>query len=154
MYGVPSGVVFDPGGVTSTGDWAITAGLLLVPGDVALAGLATPSTTRRQGRVESLWAAPAAGQPARAVTTTVAVAGHGLAGDCHVAGTGTFPPGWRAAGLPGSALALVEAEVCQSFASFAPPLQANEHRRNNAGLGEQLLRCATLAGVAAFRAGC
>ena len=36
-------------------------------------------------------------------------------------GRGTFP-----SGLPGSALTLVEDEVC---ASFAPPLTADEHRR-------------------------
>ena len=51
-----------------------------------------------------------------------ALAGHGLEGDRHVAGTGTFP-----SGLPGSALTLIEAEVCESF---TPPLDASEHRRN------------------------
>lgn len=39
-----------------------------------------------------------------------------------MAGTGTFP-----SGLPGSALTLIEAEVCETF---APPLGPNEHRRN------------------------
>ena len=37
-------------------------------------------------------------------------------------GKGTFP-----SGLPGSALTLIEAEVCESF---TPPLDPNEHRRN------------------------
>ena len=37
-------------------------------------------------------------------------------------GRGTFP-----SGMPGSALTLIEAEVCDSF---APPLAADEHRRN------------------------
>lgn len=39
-----------------------------------------------------------------------------------MAGTGTFP-----SRLPGSALTLIEIEVCDSF---APPLAADEHRRN------------------------
>jgi MOSC domain-containing protein YiiM len=39
-----------------------------------------------------------------------------------VSGDGTFP-----SGLPGSALTLIEAEVCESF---DPPLGPDEHRRN------------------------
>lgn len=56
MYGVPSGVAWDPSAVTSAEGWAITDGYLVAPGDVALAG-------------------------------------RGLEGDRHVAGTGTFPSG-------------------------------------------------------------
>ena len=51
-----------------------------------------------------------------------ALAGRGLEGDRHVAGTGTFP-----SGMPGSALTMIEAEVCESF---DPPLEPGEHRRN------------------------
>jgi hypothetical protein len=51
-----------------------------------------------------------------------ALAGRGLAGDRHVNGTGTFP-----SGLPGSALTIIGAEVCESF---EPPLRPDEHRRN------------------------
>src|SRR5579859_4739391 len=54
--------------------------------------------------------------------TVQALAGRGLAGDRHVTGTGTFP-----SGLPGSALTLIEAEVCESF---EPRLRPDEHRRN------------------------
>ena len=61
-----------------------------------------------------------AGAPAR--RRARALAGQGLEGDRHVAGTGTFP-----SGLPGSALTLIEAEVCESF---DPPLEPSEHRRN------------------------
>jgi MOSC domain-containing protein YiiM len=39
-----------------------------------------------------------------------------------VTGRGTFP-----SGMPGSALTLIEAEVCESF---IPALEASEHRRN------------------------
>jgi MOSC domain-containing protein YiiM len=52
----------------------------------------------------------------------VALAGRGLDGDRHVDGSGTFP-----SGVPGSALTLIEAEVCESF---DPPLEPGEHRRN------------------------
>ena len=50
------------------------------------------------------------------------LAGRGLEGDRHVAGTGTFP-----SGPPGSALTMIGSEVCESF---DPPLAPNEHRRN------------------------
>ncbi|MDA8186266.1 MAG: hypothetical protein M0035_17915 [Actinomycetota bacterium] len=127
MYGVPSGVVWDPSGVTRAGDWAIVDGFLVAPGDVALARATrpratSPSATRLLGTVEGLYVAPAAGEPARALTSVMALAGRGLDGDRHVVGTGTFP-----SGLPGSALTLIEAEVCDSF---TPPLRADEHRRN------------------------
>jgi MOSC domain-containing protein YiiM len=72
--------------------------------------------------VERIWVSPAAGEPAHAVDSVRALPGQGLKGDRHVSGTGTFP-----SGLPGSALTLVEAEVCQSF---DPPLEPDEHRRN------------------------
>lgn len=66
--------------------------------------------------------APAAGEPAQPVKAVRAIAGQGLEGDRHVVGIGTFP-----SGLPGSALTLIEAEVCESF---DPPLGLDEHRRN------------------------
>ncbi|MQA75175.1 MAG: MOSC domain-containing protein [Solirubrobacterales bacterium] len=74
------------------------------------------------GTIEAILIAPRAGAAARAVEEARAQAGRGLDGDRHVAGTGTFP-----SGLPGSALTLIEAEVCESF---EPPLEAGEHRRN------------------------
>jgi MOSC domain-containing protein YiiM len=58
----------------------------------------------------------------RALDETRALAGRGLDGDRHVDGSGTFP-----SGVPGSALTLIEAEVCESF---DPPLEPGEHRRN------------------------
>ena len=65
---------------------------------------------------------PTAGEPATALTNARALAGQGLEGDRHVTGSGTFP-----SGLPGSALTLIEAEVCESF---DPPLGPDDHRRN------------------------
>jgi MOSC domain-containing protein YiiM len=86
-----------------------------------------PSTV---GAVESIHLAPAAGEPAQAVDSARAIPGQGLEGDRHVVGTGTFP-----SGLPGSALTLIEAEVCESF---TPALNADEHRRNVVTRGIEL----------------
>ncbi len=130
MYGVPSGVVWDPSGVTDTDGWRVVDGFLIAPGDVALARPSSPSPPPAAGTVEEIWVARAAGEPARSLTSVSALAGKGLDGDRHVAGTGTFP-----SGLPGSALTLIQAEVC---ASFAPPLVANEHRRNIVTRGIEL----------------
>jgi MOSC domain-containing protein YiiM len=116
--------------VTATAGWRIVEGFLIAPGDVALARPSVPSPRLAVGRVEEIWVAPAAGLPARSLKSVSALAGKGLDGDRHVAGTGTFP-----SGLPGSALTLIQAEVC---ASFAPPLLANEHRRNLVTRGVEL----------------
>ena len=132
MYGVPSGVVFDPtvaadptvADPTTTepqGD-ELVGGFMIAATDIALARPqpgAAPTTT---GRVEAIFVAPDAGAPARLVEAADAVAGRGLDGDRHLDGRGTFP-----SGLPGSALTLIENEVCESF---SPPLTADEHRRN------------------------
>jgi MOSC domain-containing protein YiiM len=63
-----------------------------------------------------------ASPPATGLTIAHALPGRGLQGDRHVTGSGTF-----ASGLPGSALTLIEAEVCESF---EPPLGPDDHRRN------------------------
>jgi MOSC domain-containing protein YiiM len=80
----------------------------------------------------TLWGAPTAGVPAKALASVRALAGRGLEGDRHTIGKGTFP-----SGLPGSALSLIEAEVCESF---DPPLRADEHRRNLVTRGIDLNR--------------
>ncbi len=126
MYGVPSGVVWDPAR-HSTGDdeiaseW-LTDGFLIAATDIALARPPLPEAPPGAGSVEGIWIAPSAGEAAVAVDSARALAGRGLEGDRHVAGTGTFP-----SGLPGSALTLVEAEVCESL---IPSLEPDEHRRN------------------------
>jgi hypothetical protein len=122
MFGVPSGVVWDPAGDGRVeADW-ITEGYLLAAADIAQARPPLPTAPDGSGAVEGIWIAPSAGEPARSLSRVRAIAGRGLEGDRHVAGTGTFP-----SGRPGSALTLVAAEVCESF---APPLVAGEHRRN------------------------
>jgi hypothetical protein len=127
-YGVPSGVVFDP--APAAGEGVLEQGYALAALDIALAlppPTRAPNTT---GVVESIHLAPAAGEPSEPVEAARAIAGSGLEGDRHVAGTGTFP-----SGLPGSALTLIEAEVCESF---TPALAADEHRRNVVTRGIEL----------------
>ena len=119
MYGVPSGVVWDPVGGPEVQP---EDGFLIAAADIALALPPRPEAPRATGRVETLAVAETAGEPARLVETARALPGRGLEGDRHVTGTGTFP-----SGMPGSALTLIEAEVCESF---DPPLEPSEHRRN------------------------
>jgi MOSC domain-containing protein YiiM len=122
MFGVPSGVVWDPTGVPPDQAWRFEGGFVVAALDVALSRPPRPEAPATVGEVESIWIAERAGAPMRRLGEVRAIAGHGLEGDRHVAGTGTFP-----SGLPGSALTLIEAEVCESF---TPPLGADEHRRN------------------------
>ncbi len=122
MYGVPSGVVWDPVGDGTVDNDSLVDGFVIAAGDIALARPPLPQAPAGSGSVERIWVSPAAGEPARAVDSVRALPGQGLDGDRHVSGTGTFP-----SGLPGSALTLLEAEVCESF---DPPLEPGEHRRN------------------------
>src|SRR5579875_129221 len=122
MFGVPSGVVWDPAGDGEVDNEWIAEGHLVAAGDISLARPALPAAPLQTGRVERIWISPNAGAPARAREAARALPGRGLEGDRHVTGDGTFP-----SGLPGSALTLIEAEVCESF---APPLAPDEHRRN------------------------
>jgi MOSC domain-containing protein YiiM len=122
MYGVPSGVAWDPSGVTGTDGWRLDGGLVISALDVALARPSLPKAPASAGTVEGIFVASEAGAPAQSLEEVAALAGRGLDGDRHVAGAGTFP-----SGLPGSALTLIEAEVCESF---APALDPHEHRRN------------------------
>ncbi|MDQ6777179.1 MAG: hypothetical protein M3071_13395 [Actinomycetota bacterium] len=138
MYGVPSGVAWDPSGVTAgegwriedgfavgatTGErWRIEDGFVVAALDIALARPALAAAPIAAGTVETIFLASTAGVPPQPVTEARALAGRGLEGDRHTTGKGTFP-----SGVPGSALTLIEAEVCESF---VPPLAAGEHRRN------------------------
>lgn len=120
MYGVPSDVVWDPVG-DSPAD-SIDRGFVIAASDIALA-LPTPAAApASRGTVEAIYTSAAAGETIRPLEEVEALSGRGLEGDRHVAGTGTFP-----SNLPGSALTLIEAEVCESF---DPPLEPHEHRRN------------------------
>lgn len=122
MYGVPSGVVWDPAGDGAVDNEWLVDGFLIAAGDIALARPPLAKPPADPGAVEGIWLAGSAGEPAREVQSVRALAGRGLEGDRHVTGKGTF-----ASGLPGSAMTLIEAEVCESF---SPPLEPSEHRRN------------------------
>jgi hypothetical protein len=122
MYGVPSGVVWDPAGGADIEPDSLEDGFLVAAGDIALARPQLPTAPPEVGTVEALAVARSAGEPAQLLDSVRALPGQGLEGDRHVAGTGTFP-----SGMPGSALTMIEAEVCESF---APPLAPGEHRRN------------------------
>jgi len=130
MYGVPSGAAWDPTGVTGEPGWRLEDGFVIAALDVALARPALPSAPASTGAVEGIWVAASAGATPNAVESVRALPGRGLQGDRHVTGHGTFP-----SGLPGSALTLIAAEVCESF---SPPLDAAEHRRNVATRGIDL----------------
>jgi hypothetical protein len=122
MYGVPSGVAWDPAGATEVDGWRLEGGFVIAALDVALARPEPPPAPTTAGTVEAIWVAPAAAAPAEALESARALPGQGLEGDRHVTGDGTFP-----SGLPGSALTLIESEVCESF---TPALAPGEHRRN------------------------
>jgi MOSC domain-containing protein YiiM len=120
MYGVPSGVVWDPGGDLTVPE--IAEGYVIAATDVALAIPPRPPAPAGSGTVEAICVAASAGEPVQRLDTVTAIPGRGLDGDRHVDGKGTFP-----SGPPGSALTLIAAEVCESF---DPPLEPDEHRRN------------------------
>jgi hypothetical protein len=122
MYGVPSGVIWDPGGVGGRPDDAIEDGFLVAASDIALAMPPRPRGIALRGVVEQICVAASAGERVETPASVMAIAGRGLEGDRHTTGRGTFP-----SGVSGSALTLIAAEVCESF---DPPLAPGEHRRN------------------------
>lgn len=101
MYGVPSGVVWDPGGDGEIErDW-IADGFVIAAIDIALARPPRPSPPVASGIVELISVAPRAGEPAGVLDAARAIAGQGLEGDRHVDGTGTFPSGTPGSDRPG-----------------------------------------------------
>ena len=130
MYGVPSGVAWDPSGAAADDGWEIEDGFVVAPLDVALTTQPRAQAPTASGTVEAICIAPSAGAPTSSLDTVRAHAGRGLEGDRHVAASGTFP-----SGVSGSALTLIEAEVCESF---TPPLEPDDHRRNLVTRGIEL----------------
>lgn len=122
MYGNPSGVVWNPSPDPAFEHEWIDEGFLVAAMDIALARPARLPRPAQVGVIESIAIAASAGEPAEELTEAAAIPGQGLEGDRHIVGKGTFP-----SGLPGSALTLIEAEVCESL---EPPLVPTEHRRN------------------------
>jgi hypothetical protein len=122
MYGVPSGIAWDPAGIGELGDGQPEAGFVIAAGDIALALPSAAQAPTTTGAVEGIYLAAAAGEPAQSVDSAHALPDLGLEGDRHVTAAGTFP-----SGLPGSALTLIQSEVCDSF---TPRIGPDEHRRN------------------------
>lgn len=118
MFGVPSGVIWDPAGTEDE----ILAGAVLAPLDVALWS-GPPAGDPGTGTVEAIVIAASPDAPATTVPEAVALPGQGLNGDRYAAGAGTF-----ASGRPGSAITLVDAAVLDALAAErGAPVQ---HRRN------------------------
>jgi MOSC domain-containing protein YiiM len=133
MFGVPSGPVWDPAEGAFEND-LIGAGFMVSATDIALALPVPAKSPTGTGGVEGIFVAPSASEPTESLSVARAQACRGLEGDRHTVGKGTFP-----SGLPGSALTLIEAEVCESF---EPPLTPDEHRRNVVTRGIDLNRLA------------
>jgi hypothetical protein len=130
MFGVPSGVVWDPAhGGSVQNEW-IEDGFLVAAADIALTRPGGRPAPTGSGTLEGIFIAPSAGEATESLERVRALANQGLQGDRHLTGRGTFP-----SGLPGSALTLIEAEVCESF---DPPLRPEEHRRNLVTRGIEL----------------
>jgi len=131
LFGVPSGVVFDPGAGArggaepDPGEPAVEAGFVLAQLD--------PSPARRQadpapgpGHVEAVLVATRAEGPMRFVPEAAASPA-GLDGDRYAAGAGTF----SSPSATGTALTLVEGEALGAvILPDGGPLGAEEARRN------------------------
>ena len=97
MYGVPSGVAWDPSGATDDEAGELDGGFAVSALDIALARPALPDGSVSEGTVEAIFIAPAAGAPAQQVESVRALAGQGLEGDRHVAGRAPSRRACRAA---------------------------------------------------------
>jgi MOSC domain-containing protein YiiM len=118
MFGVPSGVVFDPAGTTDE----VLAGLVPAALDIALWSAGERGDPGR-GVVEAIVVAAEAGAAAVTVPEARVFAGRGLEGDRYAAAAGTF-----ASGRPGSALTVIDAGVLDELAATTgAPI---DHRRN------------------------
>jgi hypothetical protein len=118
MFGVPSGVIWDPAGTREE----LLRGWVVAPLELA-AWPPVPVADVAGGVVEDLVVAEARSGAVRSVEAATFVPGRGLAGDRYWAGDGTF-----ASGRPGSALTLVSAEVLDELASLRG--ERVDHRRN------------------------
>ena len=125
MFGIPSGIIFDPLGVPQDAPAHVQAAYVL-------AALVPPSpepapARAGSGRVEAIFVAPDAAEPMRGLQEAHAIAGRGLAGDRYAEGRGTFSvPGGR-----GNDLTLIAGEVLDTLVlPGGQPLSGAEARRN------------------------
>src|ERR1035437_7355702 len=82
MYGVPSGVVWDPAGENEVeiDGASLQEGYLIAASDIAVDLPPRPSVPTRAGAVEGIWVSPGAGAPGRRRAAAVAPPGGGGAG--------------------------------------------------------------------------
>lgn len=125
MFGVPSGVIFDPLGLPADAAGRVDAGYVLAQLEPTAPG-PTPTPTVG-GRIEAIFIAPHAGAPMRQLDQARAIAGRGLEGDRYAAGEGTF----SVAGGRGNDLTLIAGEVLDALPlPDGGPLSGAETRRN------------------------
>jgi hypothetical protein len=118
MFGVPSGVIWDPAGTRDE----LLQGWVVAPLELA-AWPPVPVGDVASGIVEELVVAESRSGPVRSVPVATLVPDRGLEGDRYWAGEGTF-----ASGRPGSALTLVSAEVLDELSGLRG--ERVDHRRN------------------------
>ena len=118
MFGVPSGPIWDPAETTDE----VLDGVVVAALDVSVW---EPPQARDPGvgTVEAIVLAPEAAAPVVHVEAARALPGEGLEGDRYARGRGTF-----AAGRPGAALTIVDADVLDELAAARG--RDVDHRRN------------------------
>jgi MOSC domain-containing protein YiiM len=120
MFGVPSGIAWDPLERSGMAVATIAEGFVVAPFEAAAAPERGAAGT---GVVRALYVAPAAEAPMRAVDAAEALAGHGLRGDRYADGRGTF-------GTPGSNGHEITLIAAEALAALDEPLDAAAARRN------------------------
>lgn len=126
MFGVPSGVVWDPlDRVDGAESAVVVEAFVLAP--LELTAMSAAPVQAGRGRVRGLFVALRAAEPMRAVDAVPAQPGRGLDGDRYARGEGTF----SVPGGSGNELTLIAAEA---LASLTLPggrtLPAQDARRN------------------------
>ena len=125
MFGIPSGVIFDPLGLSPDAPGRIQAGYVLAALEPPRPDL-TPAPVAG-GRVEAIFIAPRAGAPMCPLKEVRAIAGRGLEGDRYGVGLGTF----SVAGSRGNEITLIAGEVLDALVlPDGRPLSAADARRN------------------------
>jgi MOSC domain-containing protein YiiM len=125
MFGVPSGVIFDPLGLPPDAPDRLNAGYVLAALEPMPPAPMPPPVA--DGRIEAIFIAPQAGAPMRPLDEARAIAGTGLEGDRYASGEGTF----SVAGGRGNEITLIAGEVLDALAlPDGEPLSGAEARRN------------------------
>jgi MOSC domain-containing protein YiiM len=109
MFGIPSGVIFDPLGPPTDAPGRIGAGYVLAALEPVRPDL-TPAPVAG-GRLEAIFIAARAGAPMRALEEVRALAGRGLEGDRYAVRQGTF----SVAGGRGNEVTLIAGEVLDAL---------------------------------------